>query len=133
MQRLHDQTKTLQILGALMFTCNGRGPTRNDLMNDDMVDATTFAQYFPNVPCVGFYAGGEIGPMALAGCQSTFHNGKAALQGFTAVFALFIVPQKIPQHQCCSTSLYHVDDSTDSVREFIHHRWLHTWTHAKSK
>jgi hypothetical protein len=36
-------------------------------------------------------AGGEIGPEAKAGRESAFQAVKTALQGFTAIFASFIV------------------------------------------
>jgi len=39
-------------------------------------------------------AGGEIGPKALAGNETcVFQKGNAAIQGFTTVFVLFIVPK----------------------------------------
>lgn len=49
---------------------------------------------FPTSALAGFYAGGEIGPQALAqasGAVAT-QTGGATLQGFTAVFGLFSVP-----------------------------------------
>jgi hypothetical protein len=48
----------------------------------------------PGVGLSGFFAGGEIGPEALAMLppDSNFRRG-AQVQGFTAVFGVFFVPQ----------------------------------------
>jgi small ligand-binding sensory domain FIST len=92
MEQLRMQTAGDEILGAIMFSCNGRGPHAGMFITESMADAKRFAEVFPNIPCLGFYAGGEIGPLALAGRQSVFQHGNACVQGFTAVFALFIVP-----------------------------------------
>ena len=61
---------------------------------------------------MGFYAGGEIGPLALAGNEKVFQKGKAAVQGFTAVFALFIVP-------VTDSPNYHLDDCRENVTAFV--------------
>jgi hypothetical protein len=115
-QSLKAQTQNEQILGALMFSCAGRGPEPCFLLPEKMSDATRFARGFPNVPCLGFYAGGEIGPLALAGNSNIFQTGRVALQGFTAVFALFIVP-KVDKPN------YHLDDSTKNVQQFMKNRF----------
>jgi GMC oxidoreductase len=47
------------------------------LIPKDMFDARSFAKSFPNTPCLGFYAQGEIGPLALAARKSVFQTGKA--------------------------------------------------------
>jgi len=92
--RLKQLTEGEEILGAVMVSCSGRGPQKGMLIPEDMADATRFAKGFPNVSCLGFYAGGEIGPLALAKMnESVFQTGRVAVQGFTAVFALFIVPK----------------------------------------
>jgi len=65
-------------LGALVFTCNGRG-TR--LFDKPDHDARALAEHWPNVPAAGFFAQGEIGPV----------GGKSFLHGFTASIALFEV------------------------------------------
>ena len=80
-----------------------------------MMDATRFARAFPDVPCLGFYADGEIGPMALVGNRNVFRKGRAAVQGFTAVFCLFIVP-------VVKRREYELDDSPDAVHAFIKER-----------
>lgn len=76
MQQLQDALKDEELLGALMFSCNGRGPESNHLIRDDMADAKRFRRAFPNVPCLGFYAGGEIGPLAQAARKEVFQSGK---------------------------------------------------------
>ena len=112
---LRDQTQGEEILGAVMFSCSGRGPRQGRLIHEDMMDATRFARAFPDVPCLGFYAGGEIGPMALVGNQKVFRKGRAAVQGFTAVFCLFIVP-------VVKRREYELDDGPDAVQKFIKDR-----------
>ena len=51
-----------------------------------------------NVGLSGFFAGGEIGPEALAmqNVNNDFRN-KAAIQGFTAVYGVFFVPRILRQ------------------------------------
>ncbi|VEU34740.1 unnamed protein product [Pseudo-nitzschia multistriata] len=116
MLKLKEQTKGEEILGALMYTCNGRGPEIGYLIPEEMSDAKRFARSFPAVPCLGFYAAGEYGPIALAGNENVFQKGRASLQGFTAVFALFIVPVRdLP-------STYDWDDSIQNVEQFVRHR-----------
>ena len=110
--KLKKQTQDEVILGGIMFSCNGRGPEPTGLMNERMADATRFHNHFPEVPCLGFYAGGEIGPTAVVGREDVFQQGKASVQGFTAVFALFIVP--VPEQRS-----YSLDDSDANVNEFV--------------
>lgn len=80
---LKEQTSRAKedVLGALMFSCSGRGPVNNFM--GLMADATLFSKSFPRVPCLGFYAGGEIGPQARAGRNghNVFRTGSAAVQG----------------------------------------------------
>jgi len=112
---LRDQTQGEEILGAIMFSCSGRGPRQGHLIREDMMDATRFARAFPDVPCLGFYAGGEIGPKPLVGNQNVFRKGRAAVQGFTAVFSLFIVP-------VVKRREYEMDDGPDAVQAFMEER-----------
>ena len=133
MTQLAQQTASETVLGAVMFSCSGRGPTAGFLMTEEMADARRFANAFSSstenngarpstssVPCCGFYAAGEIGPMAIAGRRrACFQQGKTALQGFTAVFALFIAPvfdlsKKRLEHD--------LDDSQQSVEAFVRSR-----------
>jgi len=127
MQLLKRQTEGERILGAVMYSCAARGPMAGSLITEDMADAKRFAEAFAddNVPCLGFYAGGEIGPLALAGCQkesSVFQTGNARLQSFTAVFAVFVVP-------AIDLSKIRIDDGADNVRAFVHKK-LHRRTAA---
>ena len=61
---------------------------------EDMLDATYFERTFPGVPLLGYYAGGEIGPEARVAREDAFMCSNAAVQGFTAVFGVFIVPER---------------------------------------
>ena len=81
MLKLQEQIEGEEILGALMYTCCGRGPSQAGLIPERMSDATRFAKVFPNVPCLGFYANGEFGPVALAGNESVFQIGRSMQQG----------------------------------------------------
>jgi len=63
-------------VGALLFTCNGRG-TR--MFSQPHHDAAAIARVFGPLPLAGFFAQGEIGPI---GRQNFVH-------GFTASVALF--------------------------------------------
>ncbi|BDT95043.1 MULTISPECIES: FIST signal transduction protein [Nocardia] len=63
--------------GALLFTCNGRGRRMFGVADHD---ATTIEDLLDGIPLAGFFAAGEIGPIA----------GRNALHGFTASMALFV-------------------------------------------
>jgi len=63
-------------LGALMFTCNGRG-TR--MFSQPHHDAGALGEVLGGIPLAGFFAQGEIGPV----------GGHSFLHGFTASIALF--------------------------------------------
>lgn len=112
MEQLRQQTQGQNILGAIMVSCTARGPHKGALIYEEMADATRFSTAFPKVPCLGFYAGGEIGPVALAGRRDVFRSGKATLQGFTAVFAIFMAP-------IVDFSSIHWEDSAENVQQFI--------------
>ena len=77
------------------------------VVGEPAYDATSFARIFPHAKMLGFYAGGEIGPKALAGAPASRATqvGRAAMQGFTAVFGLFMVPQRTER----AAPLAHVD------------------------
>jgi small ligand-binding sensory domain FIST len=62
--------------GALVFTCNGRG---SRLFSEPHHDAQTIQELLGKIPLAGFFAQGEIGPVA----------GKNHLHGFTASVAVF--------------------------------------------
>jgi len=63
-------------VGALLFTCNGRGRRMFGVADHD---ASTIQELLRGIPLAGFFAAGEIGPIA----------GRNALHGFTASMALF--------------------------------------------
>jgi small ligand-binding sensory domain FIST len=62
--------------GGLIFTCNGRGKRMFPQANHD---AAAIADQFGPIPLGGFFAAGEMGPVA----------GKNFLHGFTASVVLF--------------------------------------------
>jgi small ligand-binding sensory domain FIST len=62
-------------VGALMFSCMGRGEGLYGMPN---FDSHLFAHYFEQIPIGGFFCAGEIGPVG----SSTF------LHGYTSVFAI---------------------------------------------
>lgn len=63
-------------LGALMFSCCGRG---RGLFGKPNHDAATMADRLGSIPLAGFFAQGEIGPV----------GGRNFLHGYTACMALF--------------------------------------------
>jgi small ligand-binding sensory domain FIST len=64
-------------VGALLFTCNGRGRRMFGVADHD---ASTIGDLLGGIPLAGFFAAGEIGPIA----------GRNALHAFTASMALFV-------------------------------------------
>ena len=57
-----------ELLGSLLFSCNGRGPSRFlDLHGGGTagIDARAFTAAFPNTAVAGFYCMGEIGPQSI--------------------------------------------------------------------
>ncbi|MGA1622555.1 MAG: FIST C-terminal domain-containing protein, partial [Synechocystis sp.] len=67
-------------IGALIFSCLGRGENLYQVAN---FDSGLFRHFFPTVPLGGFFCNGEIGQVG----KQTF------LHGYTSVFA--IIHQKI--------------------------------------
>lgn len=94
--RQESDARGEQTLGAVLFTCGGRGAR---FFGDNFVDARRFQACHPGVPLVGFWAGGEIGPQALAEATPAQATcvGRVALQGFTAVFGIFRAPAAAPK------------------------------------
>lgn len=93
-----------QVLGGLLFTCGGRG---NRFYKAKDVETNIFTNAMPNIGMSGVFAGGEIGPEALAAlpADSTFRRG-AQIQGFTAVFGIFFVPRfVVPNGQIIDKAL----------------------------
>lgn len=77
-QRL-AQTGGRDPVGALLFTCNGRG---TNLFGSPHHDVSALRDGVPDLPVAGMFCGGEIGPI----------GGKNFLHGFTASVALFLDP-----------------------------------------
>lgn len=69
-------TRPSEVAGALLFSCNGRGSA---LFGQPDHDINAVRRAFGDVPVAGFFAAGEIGPVA----------GKNFLHGFTASILLF--------------------------------------------
>jgi small ligand-binding sensory domain FIST len=66
-------------VGALLFTCNGRG---TNMFPEPNRDARVVTEMLQTDALAGFFCGGEIGPV----------GGKAFLHGFTATLAVFLEP-----------------------------------------
>jgi small ligand-binding sensory domain FIST len=115
MRQLQHATAGEQVMGAVMFSCNGRGPEAGSLISEPMLDASQFSIAFPSTPLLGFYAAGEIGPRALAERRSVFQVGDATMQGYTAVFALFVVPM-------IDLGNLNLDDRAENVRALVRER-----------
>lgn len=64
-------------VGALLFSCNGRGQR---LFGQPHHDASALGRVFGALPVAGFFCAGELGPVA----------GRNFLHGFTASIALFL-------------------------------------------
>jgi len=63
-------------IGALVFSCNGRGMNMFDTPHHD---ATVIAEELGNPPLAGLFCNGEIGPV----------GGRNFIHGFTATIAIF--------------------------------------------
>jgi small ligand-binding sensory domain FIST len=115
MSELRKEITDDEVLGALMFTCNGRGPSpKRTFIPKGMSDAKCWARHFPNIPCTGFYALGEFGPSPRAGRQSIVddENYSEKLQ-LTAVVLLFIVPSANAE------TIRTIDDTEEAIFEFV--------------
>lgn len=66
-------------IGALMFSCMGRG---EGLYDEQHFDSRLFNRYMPNIPIAGFFCNGEIGPVG----STTF------IHGYTSVFGIVRQP-----------------------------------------
>ena len=104
---------------SIVFGCGGnRDKIKRSMMGKEMADASSFEETFPGLPCLGFYAGGEIGPMAKADNNNVFQQGQAALQGFTVVFGVFVVP--IPT----DTKHMRLDDSPENCLNHMRRKFM---------
>jgi len=71
-----DLKDELPAVGALMFSCMGRGES---LYGQPNFDSELFLDYFDETPLAGFFCNGEIGPV----------GGSTFIHGYTSVFAIF--------------------------------------------
>ena len=67
-------TQGVSPIGALMFSCMGRG---EQLYQESHFDAHLFNRYLASVPLSGFFCGGEIGPIG----NATFLHGYTSVLG----------------------------------------------------
>ncbi|EKQ69369.1 hypothetical protein OsccyDRAFT_1996 [Leptolyngbyaceae cyanobacterium JSC-12] len=74
--QVNNPNSSSTAIGALMFSCTGRG---EGLYGQSDFDSQLFTNYFPGVPLSGFFCNGEIGPV----------GGNTFLHGFTSVFGIF--------------------------------------------
>lgn len=74
--RQHEQVHAAAPVGALLFSCLGRG---RRLYGEPNYDSRKFAEQFGEVPLAGFFCNGEIGPVGPA----------THLHGYTSAFGLF--------------------------------------------
>lgn len=79
LKRYQKQQNIDGIVGALMFSCLGRGER---LYNQPDFDANLFQHYLGKTPLSGFFCNGEIGPI----------GGSTYLHGYTSVFGVFHQP-----------------------------------------
>jgi small ligand-binding sensory domain FIST len=79
-----DPTESSTPLGALLFSCCGRG---KGLFGSADHDASVLQQQVGSIPLAGFFAQGEVGPV----------GGKHFLHGYTASIAIFSEPDR-PDH-----------------------------------
>ncbi|MBI2993654.1 MAG: FIST C-terminal domain-containing protein [Gammaproteobacteria bacterium] len=77
LDRLHAQSAADPPLGALLFSCTGRG---RGLFGVPGHDSGSFHRRWGAVPLGGFFCNGEIGPV----------GGQTFLHGYTSAFAVFI-------------------------------------------
>ena len=74
-QNENENTSQPSPVGALMFTCLGRGI---GLYGQPNFDSQLFSRYLHDIPMGGCFCGGEIGPV----------SGRTFLHGYTSVFAI---------------------------------------------
>ena len=93
--RLHRQLDGEQLLGALMFSCGGRGPSRSSMMGES-VRYHTFQQRVPGLPCLGFYAGGRLDPWRSTAMSMFFRAAKLLSRDLLLCLVCLLYPsQKI--------------------------------------
>lgn len=107
-----------ETLGAVMFTCGAR---TKRFFGEEFLDAKKFQSVFPSLPLIGFWAGGEIGPQAVAEATvvEATRAGHACFQGFTAVFGIF----RAPVHRAPSALITLSDEEVPAAVGALLKRW----------
>ena len=77
---IDSNSQKLSPMGALLFSCTGRG---EGLYDEPNFDSDLFERYLGPLPVGGFFCNGEIGPVG----STTF------LHGFTSVFGICCQPK----------------------------------------
>ena len=77
--QLEQSSNASSAVGALMFSCLGRGES---LYDQPDFDSGLFSKSVPNTPISGFFCNGEIGPV----------GGTSFIHGFTSVFGILRQP-----------------------------------------
>ncbi|MBL1210913.1 FIST N-terminal domain-containing protein [Geminocystis sp. GBBB08] len=72
----YQKSNTNSSVGALLFSCMGRG---EGLYGKPNFDSQLFLDYVTDIPLAGFFCNGEIGPV----------SGNTFLHGYTSVFGIF--------------------------------------------
>lgn len=75
LQRYQEDTNSSKAVGALMFSCLGRG---EKLYGKPNFDSQLFRRYLNDIHLGGFFCNGEIGPV----------GGSTFLHGYTSVFGI---------------------------------------------
>ncbi|BAQ64826.1 FIST N-terminal domain-containing protein [Geminocystis sp. NIES-3709] len=75
----NDKSDSRSSVGALMFSCMGRG---EGLYGKPNFDSQLFLDYVTDIPIAGFFCNGEIGQV----------GGNTFLHGYTSVFGIFSQP-----------------------------------------
>jgi small ligand-binding sensory domain FIST len=80
LQKYQQQNKVNSPVGALMFSCLGRG---EGLYGQSNFDSELFLRYLDNIEIGGFFCNGEIGPVG----DTTF------VHGYTSAFGILSQPE----------------------------------------
>eukprot|EP00927_Polykrikos_kofoidii_P044187 TRINITY_DN38223_c0_g1_i1.p1 TRINITY_DN38223_c0_g1~~TRINITY_DN38223_c0_g1_i1.p1 ORF type:complete len:506 (-),score=108.36 TRINITY_DN38223_c0_g1_i1:59-1423(-) len=119
-------TQGRHVLGALLYTCIARD---GSMFHREAVDARLFQEEFPEAPLLGSYSGGEVGPKVDSESEeeeevelkNAFLRGNAQIQGFTAVFGVFLVPSRSAPSALFQRAVLHgdVDEAFRELRAGI--------------
>ncbi len=83
LRQLLEPYADLDVCGAAVFGCNGRG---TQMWEESGHDIGVLRDVLGDVPAAGFFCGGEFGPI----------GGRNFVHGFTASIALFLPPEDAP-------------------------------------